>query len=405
MKPQTSIRIFPFKLLYCFFLLIYGSVFNAQVNLVPNPSFEVYKACPSTGVNDLDSVPPWKGTNGSSDYFNVCGLSLMKIPYVLGDFQYARTGNAFAGQYFLNGYGNNYREYIQVPLINSLIGGKCYLVKFYVNLPGVYSKFACNNIAAYLSVNSFTNMASPLTPNVVSVTPQVISYNNPIISDTLNWVEIGGTFLANGGEKFLSIGNYKSDQNTDTIIKHGNNAIAYYFIDDVSVEQISSPAWLRDTTINAGDSVFIGSNYGGLTCTWYNLTAQLISTKPGFFVKPSANTKYVVHQSFCGGNFIDTLEVKVNHNLVGLKNYSALLSKLLLYPQPAAAELSVSRLDGAFLKANIYDGFGKQVKEITINPKEQEFKINVEDFQNGIYLIKLETKASETFTKRFVINH
>ncbi len=316
----------------------------------------------------------------------------------------ARTGSGFAGQYFYNGININYREYIQVLLKGQLQANSCYLVKWFVNSPNLFAKYSCNNIGAYLSQNSFTNVAPPLTANVVSVNPQILAYGNPIIFDTLNWKEIGGVFMANGGEKYLTIGNFRNDASTDTLDKNlGIYAGAYYFIDDVSVEQISSPTWLRDTMINAGDSVFIGSNYGGLACSWYNLTAQLISTKPGFFVKPSTNTKYVVHQSFCGGTFVDTIEVKVNHNLVGLKNYSALLSKLLLYPQPAAAELSVSGLDGAFKTIRVYDAFGNLLREIYPEPKEKLIILNTTEFSSGIYSLLFEDAQQNRMSRCFII--
>ena len=48
-------------------------------------------------------------------------------------------------------------------------------------------------------------------------------------------MQISGTYIANGGEKYLTIGNFKDDANTmiDSASSTANSA--YYFIDDVSV--------------------------------------------------------------------------------------------------------------------------------------------------------------------------
>jgi hypothetical protein len=116
-----------------FFLIATLRCFELSAqNLVPNPSFETYTACP-TGSSQLNKATPWVGTNGSSDYFNSCAGPPINVPNAAYGYQQARTGNAFSGIYFINGYSVNYREYSQVKLTTPLTVGDCYLVKFYVN--------------------------------------------------------------------------------------------------------------------------------------------------------------------------------------------------------------------------------------------------------------------------------
>ena len=53
-------------------MLIIPAIIVRGQNLVPNPGFEIYNACPST-YGELERAVPWnKPTTGSTDYFNAC---------------------------------------------------------------------------------------------------------------------------------------------------------------------------------------------------------------------------------------------------------------------------------------------------------------------------------------------
>ena len=64
-------------------------------------------------------------------------------------------------------------------------------------------------------------------------------YNNPnIISDMKNWVKIEGTFIAQGGEQRLTIGNFNNDSTSITSPANcfnGSIPGSYYYLDDVWV--------------------------------------------------------------------------------------------------------------------------------------------------------------------------
>lgn len=380
-----------FLLLMCFFK---NTV--CQINLVPNPSFEIDTACP-TNSGEIGKALPWKGTNGSSELFKNCGgSSLLGVPSNASGSQYAKTGKAYAGQWSFQYFGINYREYIQSPLSESLTANSCYLVKFYVNKANNL-KLACNNHGAVLTTNSFTSpTVQPPTPApMVNYTPQILSYDNKIVTDTLRWVEIGAVFKAIGGEKYITIGNFKSDQLTDTI-SYGGYAynMSYYYYDDVSVVEISdTKKWIRDTTIHRGDSVFIGSNLGGITATWYNTAGQVLANKPGLFVKPSIDTKYIVHQTFCGGTYIDTLLVQIIEDHVGFPTIAALgLQKSELFPNPNNGELKIrfNKLEGSqkvTLQICSMDGRLLENENKLIEAKiAYTFKY---DLINGLYQLKI----------------
>jgi hypothetical protein len=129
----------------------------------------------------------------------------------------------------------NRREYVGGELSDTLKQGHEYCVSFYVSVAEEF-KYVVDGIGLYLSVDS----AVDYTINTnLSFVPQIENPSGNIIYDTLNWVQISGTYIANGGEKYLTIGNFKDDANT--MIDSVNLSVplgaheAYFFIDDVSV--------------------------------------------------------------------------------------------------------------------------------------------------------------------------
>ncbi len=199
-------------------------------NLVPNGDFEQYSSCP-TYVSQIDLATLWmQPTEGTSDYYNVCGTGLANIPNGSGGFQLPHSGNGFAAviNYCQTPY--HYREYIEVKLNSKLIYNSCYHFEMYINLANV-SKFNSNNIGIYFSnvlINGIDNeLALPYIPQI----------NNITILDTLNWTLVSGDYNALGGENYIIIGNFYDDPST-TFSVYNPSAIhstSYIYIDDVAL--------------------------------------------------------------------------------------------------------------------------------------------------------------------------
>ena len=185
----------------------------------------------------------WYTANiGSPDYFSeqpdiFCGTS--PVPLSNAGYQYARTGIAYVGlgtfvsSIFPNGI--NRREYIGGELSDTLKQGHEYCVSFYISVAEEL-KYVTDGIGLYLSIDSAVDYT--INTNLPFV-PQISNPSGNIIYDTLNWVQISGTYIANGGEKYFTIGNFKDDANT-LIDSINNNVpqsryVSYLFIDDVSV--------------------------------------------------------------------------------------------------------------------------------------------------------------------------
>jgi hypothetical protein len=192
---------------------------QAQVNYVLNASLEQHSACP-TFPDQIKFANYWSpidtidvGPSCSPEYCNICGSSgCCGVP--LGGiyyYQYPRTGNGMAQvvMYFDESFvvlGGYKRDYLQGRLTTHLTAGKAYCVTFYVVLEEI-SKYAINHIGAYLDngdidttgITSCSFVRSECTPQVVGAT---------VITDTLNWTKVQGSFVANGSERFVTIGNF-----------------------------------------------------------------------------------------------------------------------------------------------------------------------------------------------------
>jgi hypothetical protein len=266
-------------------------------------------------------------TNAASYYINSCdNINCTGVPHNCGgatssNYQYPRTGDAYSVCGFFirtNIYPTWKRTYQQVKLTQPLQAGHCYYAAYYINLCNGQD-MACNN-AGLLFTNNPIYVDTLATPfGVLNATPQILNYGNPIIKDTLNWVKVSGVYVANGGEEYITLGNFFNDVNTiiDSFktkpIKH-----IVYNIDDVSVIPLDSMPLKadagKDTSIaNVGDSVFIGSLTNGLTgVKWFNSSGAVIDTgRPGFYVKPTSSTFYVIEQMVCGYYSRDTVNLNV----------------------------------------------------------------------------------------------
>jgi len=292
---------------------------QAQYNLVPNPSFEVYVNCPSGSKQP--PPPPWiYPTNVTPSYANSCtNSSICGVPYNgFGggqNYQYARSGSAYItiGFYSKNFANNQGRTYIQTKLNDSLQAGKYYIAGYYINLANTV-KYATNN-AGVLFTNNSIYVDTISTPfGFLNASPQIINFGNPIIKDTQNWVKISGVFKADGGEKYITIGNFKNDIQTkiDSTLKGLNANVS--LVDDVFVIPLDSFNLQadagRDSTIHIGDSVFIGSLTNGIdTIKWQNQNTGIAidSTRPGFWVHPLVNTCYVLTQTVNSYTSSDTV--------------------------------------------------------------------------------------------------
>ncbi len=303
----------------------------SQKNLVRNFSFEDSVICAYSDSFSLNYplpkpwVAPTKKSLNNMNLNSCSSLFCCGVPYNTPNdtsFQYPKTGNgysSFVSSLFSNANYNS-RSYVQQKLRDSLIPSKAYYIDFFVNLPNSMSA-ANNNISLLISKNEVYSDTVNYTNGLrlINADAQIFNYGNPVITDTVNWVKVSGIYNAIGGEKFITIGNFKDDANTQIIkfnSRGGMNQVLYY-LDDVSVIPLDSMCLKADAgvdkSIALGDSTFIGSYTNGISnIMWLqNGNLKIDSTKPGFFVKPTASTFYVVQQTVNGCFSSDTVFVNV----------------------------------------------------------------------------------------------
>ncbi len=209
-------------------------------NLVENPSFESFLECPDRLGNFGQDLKYWSvPTLGSTDYFNACSLS-MGVPNNFMGKQMAKFGEGYLGFYMYA--PEDYREYIQGELRHPLQKDLTYTLSFYINL-AENSDYAVRDFDILLSSRPLEiNIKKGLSKWQLSK----IEGNNftfieilgdQFIIDEISWTKVSTTFVANGGEQFITFGNFKDNASTrrQKLVKEKNVKGAYYYLDMIYV--------------------------------------------------------------------------------------------------------------------------------------------------------------------------
>jgi gliding motility-associated-like protein len=275
-------------------LISFALIAIAQTNLVINPSFEL---CPITfpvcDRNPEGSSPPWKHpTPSSPDLFRKCDPDInFRWPKNGVGFCYPRTDTSYAGFVLFDKNNYYYREYLQGKLQSKLKANKKYCVSFYVQLSD-YSNYAVDAIGMYISDTAVhSNVSLEL-----NYTAQIANPKGNIINDTANWVLISGIYTAYGGEEYITIGNFLG--NTIDTVPTGapptwNPPYSYYYLDDVSVIEITEAEAGQNKTICKGDTASIGEqSKAGIIYNWLPAAGLSSANVANPKASPSVTTTY-----------------------------------------------------------------------------------------------------------------
>lgn len=391
----------------------------SQVNLVVNGDFETYSRCPSKadqimlakGWTPLDTVTKNTDTSGNSEcsaeYINACGNIQWTVPRNYCGYQYPHSGNGMAvGCMYVDGDTNSFnhymRDYMMGRLTQKLTAGKRYCVSFYVVLAEV-SIYAIKEIGAYLDNGAIAATNYCGIPQS-QYTPQVVNTAG-IITDTLNWTKIEGSFIANGTEKYITIGNFKDrTHTTNTTVPWGKGNVAYYFVDDVSVVESNSKANAGpDTHVGTGDSVFIGYHDMALDAYWTVLgSSTVIGKGAGMWVKPSVTTSYVVTQTLCGIVTKDTVKVEVWK--AGVTSVKGQTQQYSIVPNPNNGVFEIAQLVATNEQVVVYltNAVGQRVYASDIQFRAGKASMTVQHLPPGLYYLSLKTKAGYLWNMRCI---
>ncbi len=206
------------------FCVLFSLMVKAQ-NLVVNPSFEAYTACPDNTGGDVYKATGWDTCKGTPDYFNTCAtFNYFQIPTNTFGYQNAAQGNAYCGFYTYDA-STFYRECIIGSLTAPLTAFQKYFVSFKVNC-------ADSNFFISYATNKLGVRMSTIPQSNVSINNTAHFYSNAIISDTSGWTRLSGSFIADSAYQYIMLGNFFDDTNTSTLNFQSGN-IGYYYIDEV----------------------------------------------------------------------------------------------------------------------------------------------------------------------------
>lgn len=214
----------------------------AQMNLVNNPGFEMVEKKPKS-LGNIEMASSWNSPSeeNKADLFHKKSKKDVGIPANKYGNLEMEEGLVYAGFRAFGDKGRMPRTYLQTKLSKPMVAGKTYCVKMDLAL-GKLSKYAINNIGMYVSVKK--PKGKDLEKGVIK--PQVIHSKNRVIDDRDMFIPLCRTYTAEGGERYLTIGNFKLQtalkKNVDYIkmkrpkgMQGMQIADSYYYVDNVSV--------------------------------------------------------------------------------------------------------------------------------------------------------------------------
>ncbi len=404
------------------FLLGCSCAAVAQKNLVLNADFERYKSCP-TNNDQIYETYYWTAIDSTyagiysciPDYCNRCADASNNqtgVPASRQYWQWPHSGNGMVQAPFYrkdNPIGSQ-RDYLQGRLIYKLTAAKSYCVSFYVCLSEA-SKRAVKDISAYLD-NGIIDTASECWRPQTRYIPQITNQGG-IISDTMNWTKIEGSFIANGTEQFITLGNFKDNAATTKQFLPPNSYSSYfpldssagYLIDDVSVVETGTKADAGpDKHVGYGDSVYIGLPSSEVIWNSWSVlgSSTIIGEGPGIWVKPTKTSSYVVTQTLCGTTTKDTVRVEVW--AAGVQSINGQSQQCSIAPNPnnGAFELvqSVARDEQA--SVSIINAIGQRLYNGELSFKRGRASVDAVGLLGGVYYISLKTREGYVWNMRFV---
>lgn len=244
--------------------ILFASPALAQ-NKIANKDFSEATKAPK-GVSQIKKATGWMNANwGTADYYhkNATKCSRMGIPSNMAGTQDVFSGDGYAGIIayyddevlttqngrleYTSGYGQ-FSEYISTQLSAALQAGQTYNVKFRVSL-SENSGRAISGLGMHFSNEALMVESS----SYIKVTPQVMSSN--VIDSKDKWVEVSGSFVAKGGEQYVTIGLFNGPKEVKraAATNETNNKKAYYFIDGVEVNSSNEKDTDGDGIVDSED--------------------------------------------------------------------------------------------------------------------------------------------------------
>lgn len=250
------------KLLLIIVVISYGFKVHTQ-NLVLNGDFEDFSSCPQ-GLKTLEKsktlLHVTNPNQGTFDFIHECDEDNYPRYYYGKREPVSGKGFVGIGVFVNNSIGvDNFKEYIQLELSDSLKKGSIYSFEMFLSLAKNWH-ISINNLGVYFS-NEFLQLK---TNGVIPVKPDIVSPD--FFGNKSGWDKYSGDYIARGGEKYIVIGNFR--KNKDVKIKNVDSGPTfenhvYYFIDNVSLKlntNLSEGIVLNNINFKTGSAELLASS-------------------------------------------------------------------------------------------------------------------------------------------------
>ena len=221
----------PFVLFVLFVLFSSGTVVGQ--NFIPNGSFERIKSGRQSKQKlPFDLVRPWRSPTNAMPHLVLNNKGNR-------GHQKAAEGKNYCGLVLYDRDQPGYREYISVKLNSTLKANIQYFLVLQIN--------AADESWAYTDDFGICFTADSITANHngrIDAKPQLRTRKYLPIEDTAQWQQISFKFTASGGERFMTLGNFRTDE--ATLLRPARSdvmdRVVYVYIDDVHLEALSDSA-------------------------------------------------------------------------------------------------------------------------------------------------------------------
>lgn len=229
-----------------------------EKNLVPNGSFENYRR----KSPDVRKAVPWQPIETIDYYQNP--LTNDTTAQKGGYNGYCYTGFRFR---------KKYKEFLQVRLAEPLHRGTVYEFRMHIRL-AFWSSAVLRSFGVLFSKGGYKGRYDAVKSNMVDTVCVTGG-----LQKGFQWFEIKGFYKADGGEKYLTIGNFspkiKKDMVRIDVFKIGPKE-SYYFVDDIKLVKVPQPeekiaverigpnykeVW-EDSTLSVKEDIKVGEKVG-----------------------------------------------------------------------------------------------------------------------------------------------
>lgn len=209
-------------------------------NLVENPSFEAMEGKIKKGGAIAVAVGWMSPTLAAADLFSSKVKEGFSTPANVMGTEAPMDGENYVGIRTFSYGDKEPRSYISAKLTVPLTKDAKYCVTFYVSLAEA-SKYASNNIGLNFSKKQYN-----IDENKTIIAPTHIMHkDNPVFNAQFGWDEVCGVYIAEGGEKFITIGNFFANGETKNERLKGNKEFtgtqvvsSYYYVDHIVIRRI-----------------------------------------------------------------------------------------------------------------------------------------------------------------------